>query len=424
MQTISVIGLGYIGLPTAVMFANCGYKVFGYDVLPDKVNIVNHGCLPFEEPNLQSELTQALSSGRFQASTTLNSADAYIISVPTPVLPDKTADLSFIRQAVKNLVPKLEPGAIVILESTSPPGTTALVKDLITAELGEDKRELANSLHYAHCPERVLPGKIVEELKSTDRVIGGLTEDAAHMAADLYRSFCQGNIYLTNAQTAEIAKLAENSFRDVNIAYANEIAKICERLQVNPRELIALANRHPRVNILNPGPGVGGHCIAVDPWFIVEAAPDQAQLIKCARLVNDSRPYDVIEQVKEILKAKLNTSTPTLAVLGIAFKPDVSDTRTSPAITVTKILADLPGVKLLVSDPHVEDIPAELQDHKNVELCDTKTALENSDLVVCLVSHSNFKQLQKPDLPVIDVCGLWDHSAETLIQASQHQTML
>ena len=321
MTRIAVVGLGYIGLPTAIVLARAGAEVIGVDVSEPTVESVNRGQAPFVEEGLGQALADVVAQGRLRAQGTTPWAEVYVIAVPTPVTgPEHHADLSFVEEACRAIAPRLTGGELIVLESTCPPGTTArMAQDLLgeRPDLSLDGAGGRPVIHVAHCPERVLPGRIMEEMVSNDRIIGGLTTRATQMAAEVYSTFCRGELLLTDATTAEMAKLAENSFRDVNIAFANELATVCDRLGVDVWELIDLANRHPRVNILRPGPGVGGHCIAVDPWFLISAVPEQARLMSTAREVNDARPAQVIEQVVEAVEG---LDAPVVAALGLAFQ--------------------------------------------------------------------------------------------------------
>lgn len=406
-KTVQVVGLGYIGLPTAVALAGAGHTIKGVDVNQGHVDAVNAGRVPFLEPGLDEALKEVHAKGLISASTQASEAEVYIVAVPTPFKGNHEADLSYVMAAADEISPYVAKGALVILESTSPPGTTEAMAERIE----KNRPELAGQVMFVHAPERVLPGRIMIEMFANDRIVGGLTPEAAEAARDLYASFCRGQIRVTDAKTAEMSKLAENSFRDVNIAYANELAKICERLGIDVWELIELANLHPRVNILRPGPGVGGHCIAVDPWFIVDAVPDLSNLIRTAREVNDSRPDDVMAQVRTILGANgWKEGEPVkIAALGLAFKPDVDDLRTSPAITVVQKLAEIPGAQVLVSEPNVDALPKSLTDKSNVTLVALDRAIEEAAVVVGLVAHKQFKALTRTAItkPVLDTCGIW-----------------
>lgn len=409
---IAMIGLGYIGLPTAVALATRGIEVIGVDVNPKTVEAVSLGKVPFVEPDLEVGVSGAVGVGRLTASLETPEADAYIIAVPTPIRSDRIPDLSYIRTAAGQIAPKLKPGAIVVLESTSPPGTAEQVSRWI-GELRPDLKmphdaNIVADIFVAHCPERVLPGRIMIELITNDRVIGGLTRRCAEQAASIYRVFTQGEIFLTDAASAEMAKLVENSYRDVNIAFANELSLICESLQLDVWEVIRLANRHPRVNILKPGPGVGGHCIAVDPWFIVSAAPLLSRLIRTAREINDHKPHHVAEQV--IAKSQRFRS-PTIACLGLTYKANVDDIRESPAIEVIELVAKaLPDVDILLADPYVHTMPKPLSGYGKLSMEQVNVAVERADIVVLLVDHDQFKALGRSRLSgkvIYDTLGAW-----------------
>lgn len=410
ISSVAVIGLGYIGLPTAAILAGSGLRVHGVDVNQRTVDAVNAGSVPFVEPDLDRFVQKAVAEGLLSASTQTPAADAYIVAVPTPFHADKSPDLSYIEAAGRNLAPQLRGGELVILESTSPPGATERLAEVIH-EQRPDLAE-ARSLLFAHCPERVLPGKVMTELVTNDRIVGGSSKAAAEAAKGLYETFCRGEILLTNLRTAEMAKLVENSFRDVNIAFANELSMISRDLDIDVWELIELANHHPRVNILQPGPGVGGHCIAVDPWFIVDAAPSAARIIRSAREVNDSKPEWVIDQVK--VKAfdvqQATGRAPVIAALGLAFKPNIDDLRESPALNIAAAMAEqFTGSTILAVEPHVDELPASLAGRANVELVDPAAAIERADIVVLLVDHAAFADL-KPlaaGKHVVDTRGQW-----------------
>ena len=407
---VCVVGLGYIGLPTAAFIASKGVKVVGIDVNERFVKLINEGKVPFFEPGFEELLAKVVEEGNLVAQAEQVEADAYIVCVPTPFQDNHKVDTKYIRAASEALAPHLRPGALVVLESTSPPGTTEdMANHLI--ELRPDlslNEEDDNAIFVAHCPERVLPGQIMEEMENNDRVIGGLTPKGTELARDLYGTFCTAELLMTNATTAEMAKLTENSFRDVNIAFANELSLICDRLGIDVWELIELANHHPRVNILQPGPGVGGHCIAVDPWFIVSAAPEEAKLIKLARDVNDGKPEWVIEQVVKALEGK---EKPVVAALGIAFKNDIDDLRESPSLEIVKRLgADNPELDIRVVEPNVDELPAVLSSISNLTKQDTKEAIAAADVVLLLVNHKEFVNLDQSVLEgktVIDTKGIW-----------------
>jgi UDP-N-acetyl-D-mannosaminuronic acid dehydrogenase len=409
--SVAVIGLGYIGLPTAVAMATHGLTVHGVDVNQEIVDAVSRGVAPFVEPDLAVGVGGAVASGRLSASTQIPEADAYIIAVPTPFLDDHTADMSYVRRATEQVAPHLRPGAVVVLESTSPPGSTDQISNWL-AELRPDlllphQTDSTPDIFVAHCPERVLPGRIMVEMVTNDRVVGGVTRVCAERAAAIYRRFCQGKIVVTDSGSAEMAKLVENAFRDVNIAFANELSLICDRLRLDVWEIISLANHHPRVNILSPGPGVGGHCIAVDPWFIVGAAPDEARLIRASREVNDSKPHHVATQVIEKVA---RFKEPTVACLGLTFKANVDDVRESPAVDVIRLIGRaLPDLDIRVADPYVRQLPLELSDLR-IKLQSAQDAVEDADIVVLLVDHEAFRSLNLSRLVgkvVYDTRGLW-----------------
>ncbi len=408
---VSVIGLGYIGLPTAAVIAARGVRVTGVDVNADVVEVINRGGIHIVEPELDLIVHAAVSTNMLRATTRPESAGAFLIAVPTPFKEGHEPDLSYIRAAADAIAPVLEKGNLVVLESTSPVGTTEkLARWLADArpdlsfphEVGEEA-----DVNIAYCPERVLPGYVVKELVENDRVIGGITARCAERARDLYQIFVEGECILTDSRTAELCKLTENAFRDVNIAFANELSFICDRLGIDVWELIRLANRHPRVNILNPGPGVGGHCIAVDPWFIVSSAQKEARLIRTAREVNDAKPDYVVQQV---LQAAGGKNSPSVACLGLAFKANIDDLRESPAVTVVSRIAKSIDGRILVVEPHVETLPRSLAECPTVEYVDMDTALEQADVVVLLVDHDEFKELDLACLcgkVVIDTRGIW-----------------
>ena len=411
VNSICVIGLGYIGLPTAIIFASHGVKVTGVDVSDRHVDAVNRGELPFVEEGLDVVLKEVVDKGLLTAQKETPEADVFIVAVPTPFAEGYKADVSYIEAAAKALAPKLKEGNLVVLESTSPPGTTEHMAEVILAErpdLSADGKDGKPVIHFSHAPERVLPGRIMVELAANDRVLGGMTPAATELTRDVYAIFCTGELLTTDARTAEMAKLTENSFRDVNIAFANELSVISEKMGIDVWELIELANHHPRVNILQPGPGVGGHCIAGDPWCIVSAAPQESRLIHTARVVNDDKPEWVIDHV---LKAIEGNDSPTIAALGLAFKADIDDLRESPAVAITKKLAErLPAAEVLAVEPNVTELPKKLTGIANVELADLDTALEAADVVLLLVDHKEFKALDRARLEgkqVVDTRGTW-----------------
>ncbi|HEA3084666.1 MULTISPECIES: UDP-N-acetyl-D-mannosamine dehydrogenase [Aeromonas] len=395
---VSIIGLGYIGLPTAAVIASNGIRVLGFDVNHHTVDTINHGKIHIVEPGLEELVRSAVDAGYLTAHTTPQQADIFLVAVPTPFKGDnREPDLSFIQQAAICLAPCLESGNLVILESTSPVGTTEQMANWL-AEVRPDltfphtaKAGSCPDIQIAYCPERVLPGHVVRELVDNDRIIGGLDTVSTERAMAFYRLFVKnGDCIATTARTAEMSKLAENSFRDVNIAFANELSLICDRQGIDVWELISLANRHPRVNILQPGCGVGGHCIAVDPWFIVNQNPDLSQLIRQARLVNDYKPLYVVEQIETALSVQ---SGRKIACLGLSFKANIDDLRESPALNIVRILARDQQNELLVVEPHISALPNELSNLGNVKLVTLEQALEQADVVVQLVKHQQFSDV-------------------------------
>lgn len=403
---ICVIGLGYIGLPTASIFATKGKQVLGVDVVSSVVETINAGKIHIEEPDLDILVRAAVQSGNLKAATKPQPADTFIIAVPTPFHVNNgitTPDLSYVESAVRSIATVVAKGNLIILESTSPVGTTEKMQEWLLDELGGEFT--SDDFLFAHCPERILPGQMLKELVTNDRIAGGLTPEASEKAKQLYEVFCSAEIFITDARTAELAKLTENSYRDVNIAFANELSMICDSLNIDVWELIRLANRHPRVKILQPGPGVGGHCIAVDPWFIVSACPEKAKLIRTAREVNDSKPHHVIDQIKERADRFRN---PIIACLGLAFKADVDDLRESPSLHIAEKLAEIYGNDLIVCEPHIEQLPKSLAGKAKLE--PAEDAIKRADIVVLLVDHKPFKKLPKRILDqrvVIDTRGCW-----------------
>lgn len=410
-KKISIIGLGYIGLPTAAIMASRGIKVIGVDINQQTVDTINQGKIHIVEPDLDIVVRSVVQTGQLKATTIPEVADAFLIAVPTPFKEDHKPDLSYIKSAAEAIAPVLEKGNLVVLESTSPVGATEKLADW----LAEDRPDLSfpqqkgdnADIFIAHCPERVLPGYVLQELVSNDRIIGGMTPRCAKAAIELYKIFVKGECLITTARTAELSKLTENAYRDVNIAFANELSLVCEELHVNVWEMIELSNRHPRVNILQPGPGVGGHCIAVDPWFIVDSAPDQTQLIRIARIVNDSKPLYVLKKIQ----AKAGRfKNPKIACFGLAFKANIDDLRESPALQIVKMLNHEQVGELLIVEPHINILPESLVHKTNICLVDTYLALEQADIVIGLVDHNEFKQVDQDLLKekiVIDLRGMW-----------------
>lgn len=397
MKNICVFGLGYIGLPTAAMFAHHGANVVGVDVNQHAIDTINQGKIHIVEPGLEAIVKQAVAAGKLKASLTPVSSNAYLIAVPTPFKgDDHTPDLSYIEAVSKVLAPVLQQGDVVILESTSPVGATEQLVEWLAQARPDlsfptyDEPEKEADIFVAYCPERVLPGKVVEELISNDRIIGGMTKGSTEKAKQVYQIFVKGELLETNARTAEMSKLTENAFRDVNIAFANELSIIADKLNINVWELIELANHHPRVNILQPGAGVGGHCIAVDPWFIVNKNPDEARIIRTAREVNDSKPHWVVEKINaeiENLKAT-GITKPKVALLGLAFKPDIDDLRESPAVEIAQIIMQRDDIELFLVEPNISTLPPNINP---LVLSELKTATDAADLIVKLVNHTDFK---------------------------------
>ncbi len=410
-EKVSVIGLGYVGLPMAAILASRGLDVVGVDTSERVVGLINQGKIHIEEPDLDILVHEAVASGKLRATTVPEPADAFVIGVPTPVTADHKPDLSYVEAAARAIAPVLKKGDLLVLESTSPVGTTRKLAQWI-AEARPDltlpaKADEDADILVAHSPERILPGRVLLELVDNDRIIGGLTPRCAERAAEFYKVFIQGECLLTDANTAELVKLAENSFRDVNIAFANELSVVCDQLGVDIWELVRLANRHPRVRILDPGPGVGGHCIAVDPWFIVDSAPHRTALIRTARQVNDGKPGFVVDRVMELAAAR---GSPRIACLGLSYKADIDDLRESPAVEIVAALAGMKTGGILVVEPHIEALPAALEGLPGVSLVDLKTALAGAEVVVLLVDHQDFKTIDRAgltDKAVFDTRGMW-----------------
>lgn len=373
---ICVIGLGYIGLPTSAMFANHGFDVVGVDVNQLVVEALNQGEIIIEEPYLDALVHDVVQKGKLRATLEPEKADVFIIAVPTPINPDKTADMKYVESATRNILPYIEPGNMVILESTSPPGT---VEGIMMPILEQAAFDVRNELYVAHSPERVIPGKILIELVENNRIVGGINPESAEQVKALYQTFVKGEIYTTDASTAEMCKLMENTYRDVNIALANELAKICEHQGINAWEVIEYANKHPRVHLHQPGPGVGGHCIAVDPWFIVEKNPELAQIIHMSRKTNDSMPSYVFNKLYQILGGLKGKK---ITILGMTYKPDVDDIRESPIIELLELLEEIKDIQIAIYDPFIKVYP-----HLEKEL---DMAVKDSDIIVVGVNHRIF----------------------------------
>lgn len=395
-KTICVIGLGYIGLPTASLLGTKGFKVHGVDVSEHVVNTINKGKIHIVEPDLDIMVRSAVNAGNLKAGLEPVEADIFIIAVPTPFKGDHEPDLSYVEAATRLISPFIKPGNLVILESTSPVGTT---DEVVAKILNDDGHDIGKDVYVAHCPERVLPGRILIELVENDRIVGGVNPLATKKAIEFYQSFVRGEVLSTDSRTAEMAKLTENSSRDVSIAFANELSLICDEEGINVWELISLANRHPRVNILTPGPGVGGHCIAVDPWFIVSRSPECAKLIKTARLVNDAKPGWVIDKVKSRAE---KFKHPVIGCLGLAFKADVDDLRESPAVDIVRALISQNIGEILISEPN-------LVTHDEFDLIASDELIKRADIILLLVDHKEFKGIKRLELNekvLIDTRGI------------------
>ncbi|TCF97049.1 UDP-N-acetyl-D-mannosamine dehydrogenase [Paraburkholderia strydomiana] len=417
LNTISIIGLGYIGLPTATVLALRKKRVIGVDISQRVVDTINRGDIHIVEPELDVLVQAAVGSGHLRAVTSPEPADVFLIAVPTPLKPEHRPDLTYIESAVKSIARVLKKGNVVVLESTSPVGTTEKLAEWLAdarpdlsfpQQLGE-----ASDIRIAYCPERVLPGRIVHEIVANDRVIGGMTRRCSEAAIEFYKVFVQGQCIATDVRTAEMCKLAENSFRDTNIAFANELSMICDRQGINVWELIELANRHPRVDILSPGCGVGGHCIAVDPWFIVSGTPEEAELIRSARRVNDAKPDWVIRKVEravgELTSSGLNGGDIQIACLGITFKANIDDLRESPALQIAQILAERYAGQLQVVEPNLRTLPDSLK-RREVTLTTLSEAVSDAHILVLLVDHTDFRNA-RPNIDrrqkLIDTRGIW-----------------
>lgn len=394
-KKVCIIGLGYIGLPTAALLANNGYTIHGVDINEHVVNTINKGEIHIVEPDLDEYVKNAVTKGNLIAALKPTEADVFIIAVPTPFHEGYKPNIDYVLNATQSIAPFVKPGNIVILESTSPVGTTQKMLEVLANE-GVD----VSSIFAAYCPERVLPGKIMKELVENDRIVGGINDESTQEVVSFYKTFVQGNVLATNAKTAEMCKLTENSYRDVNIAFANELSMICDEAGINVWELISLANRHPRVNILQPGAGVGGHCIAVDPWFIVADFPKYAKLIQCGREVNDFKTKWVVEKIKNAaLQFQLeHQRKPIVACLGLAFKPDIDDLRESPAVEIAQHLKQ-EKLEIVCVEPNVES-------HKNLPLVTLEYATANADIICYLVKHSSFLNNNFSGKIVVDFCGI------------------
>ena len=408
-ETACVIGLGYIGLPTAAIIASRGVNVVGVDINQRAVDLINKGQIHIVEPDLDTLVNGAVATGKLKATTEPASADVFIIAVPTPFTDGNKPDLKYVRAAAEAIAPVLKKDNLVIIESTSPVGTTEQISHWL-AEMREDltfphQAGEESDICVAYSPERVLPGRILIELVRNDRVVGGMSPRCAERAAELYRMIIEGECFLTSARTAELVKLSENAFRDVNIAFANELSLICDRLDLDVWEVAELANRHPRVEILKPGPGVGGHCIAVDPWFIVDSAPEEATLIRTARTVNDAKPKHIVANV---LEACERFAEPRVACLGLSYKADIDDLRESPAVEIVDLIAN-EVAEIWAVEPHVSELPESLAG-SGVKLAELDDALDAADIIVLLTDHQMFKSLDRQRLAgkiIFDTRGIW-----------------
>ena len=414
-MNVSIIGLGYIGLPTAALLSSKGIRVNGVDTNEDVVKIINSGKSPIIEPGLESILTKVVNKELLKAYSQPKKSDVFIIAVPTPFKEDKKPDLSFIESALESIAPCLELGNLIILESTVPVGTTEKIRERII-ELRQDLNlsdldpNIDNGIYIAHCPERVLPGNIINELVKNDRIIGGITVESSKKAKEFYELFVDGDCEITDSRTAELSKLVENSFRDVNIAFANELSVITDKLNIDVWECIRLANLHPRVEILQPGPGVGGHCIAVEPWFIIDSVPDESILIRTARAVNDGKPEFVLKKVKEsVQKIGKQISEISIACLGLSFKKDIDDFRESPSIHIVKELLELGFKELILIEPNASKFP-DILEPSEVVFTKSIDCVYQSDIVLLLVDHTEFQKIKidkLQDKEVIDTKGFW-----------------
>lgn len=396
-HNLQILGLGYIGLPTAMITSNAGIFTRGVDINHDFIENIKSGNVVIEESGFENILQEVLSTGLFIPSTEIQEAEIFLIVVPTPFLENKTPDLSYVYQAIEGIIPILRDGNLIIIESTCPVNTTDKMFDYVL----QKRPELKDKLYMAYCPERVIPGNIFYELVNNDRVVGGINEVSCSKAKDFYKLFVKGEIHMTDAKTAELCKLTENASRDAQIAFANQISMICDQAGVNPWELIDLANKHPRVNILNPGPGVGGHCIAIDPWFLVSEFKETAKFIESVRNTNLRKTQWCIEKiVAEINAIKLGGEGLTVALMGLTYKPNVDDLRESPSLSIYEQLKELTQAKLLLVEPYVESADA-------LQITPYEQAYEAADLVVWLVNHNAFKQNNFKNNPkIIDLCGI------------------
>ena len=410
---VTVIGLGYVGLPTAAVLSEAGHDVLGIDLNPEIVRTINKGEIHIVEPGLATSVKNSVNNGKLRASHNHEPAEIYIIAVPTPLDDKERPDLSFIKEAISNLTDILKKGDLIILESTSPVGTTELIRDWIADERNDLKipeldQDSDSDLYIAHCPERVLPGNILHEIIYNDRIIGGISRSCSLKTESFYLSFTKGECLITNSRLAEFSKLAENDFRDVNIAFSNELSIISEEVGVNVWELISLANKHPRVNILKPGPGVGGHCIAVDPLFIANSVKNGTPLINAARTVNNSKPQFVLKKLENLIDKKgVPLNELSISIFGLSYKPDIDDLRESPSLDIALQISNMPFKKISILEPNLKTIPKIFQN--KVEFNEDLDASLESDILLFLVAHSEFSRAKKFDLSrdsILDTCGL------------------
>ena len=410
IQTVSIVGLGYVGLPTAATFAARGLDVIGVDINRDAVNRINSGRSHIVEPDLDMLLSAAVKSGKLRAVTAPEPADAFIIAVPTPITHDHKADISAVEAALKSVAPVLKRGDLIVIESTSPVGTTEHAADLLRKLRPEfsfpDANPEQSDILIAYCPERILPGQTLRELIDNARIVGGLDRRSATRAKELYSCFTMGPMKTTTARVAELSKLVENAYRDVNVAFANELSLVCDALGTDVWSVIRMANLHPRVNILSPGPGVGGHCIPVDPWFIHQALPERTPLIKAAREVNDGKPQFVADRIVKLAK---RFRQPVIGLLGLSYKPNVDDLRESPALEIACKVASRRVGTVLAVEPHLRELPPPLANYPGVQLTDLATAVKRADVIGILVGHNKFRSLDRGAVAskvVVDTVGL------------------
>jgi UDP-N-acetyl-D-mannosaminuronic acid dehydrogenase len=401
-KKVVIMGLGYIGLPTAAVISETNWLVHGVDVKPSIIDTINAGNIHIVEPGLEDVISSSVKKGSLIASLEPVEADVFVIAVPTPFKNDYQPDITYVLNALEKFSQKVNQGNLIILESTSPVGTI----DKLVNRLDEIRPDLTNKVYFAYCPERVLPGNVLFELKNNDRVIGGINPESTALAIDFYSDFVKGELHPTNSRTAEMCKLTENAFRDANIAFANELSMICEKADINVWELIELSNKHPRVNILKPGIGVGGHCLAVDPWFLVADFPEEAKLIRCSREVNLQKTAWVVNIIKKEVDNISELSKPKVALMGLSYKPDIDDVRESPAVDICTELLRL-NTEVLVVEPHITN-------HKLLQLTSIDSALEGADFVVFLVKHNDFFEINLKGKPYYDFCGISENSSFVL----------